>query len=185
LIAGRAAGSIALTGFGLDSIAESLSALALIWRLRVHGQIPEEREERIERRASRFVGFTFMLLGAVVAYESVMKIVTKEIPYPSRLGMAVALISAVVMPALGMAKYRLGKKMKLKSLVADSKETLFCAALSLALLGGLALNALFGLWLADPVVGLIIVVFLLREGWELGFGDEDKPAPFRTADHAV
>ncbi len=144
-----------------------LEVLLLVY----NGRISEEREERVDRRASRFVGFTFMILGAAVAYESVMKIAGKEIPDPSRLGMAVALISAVVMPALGIAKYRLGKRMKLKSLVADSKETLFCAALSLALLAGLGLNALFGLWLADPVVGLIIVVFLLKEGWELVFGD--------------
>jgi divalent metal cation (Fe/Co/Zn/Cd) transporter len=162
-----------LTGFGLDSIAESLSALVLIWRLRAHGRIPEEREERIERRASRFVGFTFMLLGMVVAYEAVMKIAKKEIPDPSCVGMAVALVSAVVMPVLGLAKYRLGKRMKLKSLVADSKETLFCAALSVALLLGLGMNALFGLWLADPVVGLVIAIFLLKEGREIVFEDKD------------
>jgi divalent metal cation (Fe/Co/Zn/Cd) transporter len=169
LIAGAEAGSIALTGFGLDSILELLSALVLVRRLAMHGRVSASREEKIESRASRFVGFTFLLLGVYVAYEAASKIVKKEIPDPSVLGMAVALVSSVVMPVLGLAKYRLGKKMKLKSLVADSKETLFCAALSVALLLGLGMNALFGFWVADPAAGLVIAFFLLKEGRELAF----------------
>ena len=171
LIAGAIANSIALTGFGLDSIVESLSALVLIWRLRIHGRIPEEEEERIEHRASRFVGITFLLLGAYVAFESIRKIIRIEISEPSVPGMVIAVLSMVIMPALGLAKYRLGKQLGLKSLVADSKETFVCAALSVALLLGLAINALFHFWLADPMVGLVIVVFLFREGHELIFNE--------------
>ncbi|HEX9934860.1 MAG TPA: cation transporter [bacterium] len=169
LVAGALADSIALTGFGLDSVVESLSALVLIWRLRMHGRISEEEEERLERRAYRFVGATFLILGVYVAYESAAKIIRNEIPYPSIVGMVVAVLSMVVMPILGLAKYRLGKRMGLKSLVADAKETFFCAFLSAALLLGLLLNVMFGFWLADPIAALVIVVFLLREGWEMVF----------------
>ena len=89
-----------------------------------------------------------------------------EIPEPSLPGMLIAMVSLVVMPLLTWQKYKTAKQINSRALLADSKETLVCAFLSVALLLGLGMNYLFGFWQADPIVGLIIVVFLLREGWE-------------------
>lgn len=165
ILFGALAGSIALIGFGLDSIVESLSGLVLIWRLRQHGKISEEDEERIERKAARFVALTFLVLGLYVLYESVKKLALAEVPEPSLPGIVIALVSLVVMPFLTWQKYRTGRQMGSRALVADAKETLACSFLSVALLLGLGLNYLFGYWAADPVVGLVIVAFLFREGW--------------------
>ena len=164
---GVIAGSIALIGFGLDSIVESLSGGVLIWRLRRHGQISKEAEERLEKRATRFVAVTFFLLGLYILFESVSKLVLNEVPEPSLAGIIIAAVSIVVMPLLMWQKYKTGKAINSRALVADSKETLACALLSVALLVGLGANYLFGFWQADPIVGLIIVVFLFREGGEI------------------
>ena len=176
IVFGGIANSIALIGFGLDSVVESLSGIVLIWRLRQHGKISEEAEERIEKRAARFVAITFFVLGGYVLYESVKKLVSVEIPDPSLPGIIIAMTSIVVMPLLTWQKYKLGKAIDSRALIADAKETLVCAFLSVALLLGLGANYLFGFWLADPIVGLIVVVFLFREGWE-GWREsgEEKP----------
>ena len=166
ILFGSIAGSIALIGFGLDSIVESLSGLVLIWRLRQHGKISKAAEERLEKRAIRFVAITFFVLGAYVLFESIKKLVSAEIPEPSLPGIIIAIASIIVMPLLMWQKYKTGKQIGSRALVADSKETLACAFLSVALLLGLGANYLFGFWQADPIVGLIIVAFLFREGWE-------------------
>lgn len=163
---GRLAGSIALIGFGLDSIVESLSGMVMIWRLRQHGRITPAQEEKIEKRAQAFIAVTFFILAAYVLYESVDKLLGQEIPEPSLPGIVIALVSAVVMPVLMVAKYRTGRQIDSQALIADSRETLACAFLSVALLVGLGFNYLFGFWQADPIAGLFIVVFLLREGLE-------------------
>lgn len=166
ILFGGLAGSIALIGFGLDSIIESLSGLVLIWRLRQSGKISAEEEERIEKRAIRLVAVTFFILGIYVFEESVRKLVIADIPEASLPGIIIAAVSLVVMPLLTWQKYRTGKAIDSRALVADSKETLACSFLSLALLLGLGANYLFGFWQADPIAGLIIVAFLFREGWE-------------------
>lgn len=165
ILFGSIAASIALIGFGLDSIVESLSGLVLIWRLRQHGKISAEAEERIEKRATRFVAITFFALGLYVLYESVKKLALVEMPEPSLPGIIIALVSIVIMPLLTWQKYKTGRQINSRALVADSKETLACAFLSVALLLGLGANYLFGFWQADLIVGLIIVAFLFREGW--------------------
>jgi len=169
MIAGKMAGSISLIGFGLDSVFETLSGFVLIWRLRKHDRISEEEEKRVERRASRFVGVTFFLLGGYVVFEAVRKIILREAPDKSVPGIVIAVLSLIVMPFLASAKFRLGKRLGLKSLIADAKETLVCAWLSAALLLGLTTHALTGFWYADPVAGLVIAGFLFREGYELVF----------------
>ena len=166
IVFGGLAGSIALIGFGLDSIVESLSGLVLIWRLRQHGKISPEKEERIEKRAARFVAITFFVLGAYILFESIKKLATAEIPEPSLPGILIAVVSLIVMPLLTWQKYKTGKQINSVALIADSKETLACAFLSVALLLGLGANYLFGFWQADPIVGFIIFAFLFREGWE-------------------
>jgi len=166
IIAGVLAGSVALIGFGLDSFVESLSGGVMIWRFRKHSKLSEEEEENIERKATKLVGYTFFVLAIYVLYESTSKLLFQETPDPSLFGIIIAIVSLIVMPILFHQKYKTGKALDSKSLVADSKETLACMFLSFALLVGLGANYLFGLWQADPIVGLVIVVFLVREGYE-------------------
>ena len=166
IVFGSIANSIALIGFGLDSIVESLSGLVLVWRLRQHGRISEAAEERLEKRATRLVAITFFILGAYVLFQSVKNLVLADIPAPSLPGIVIALVSIVVMPLLAWQKSKTGKQINSRALVADSKETLACAFLSVALLLGLGANYLLGFWQADSIVGLIIAIFLFREGRE-------------------
>ncbi len=165
IIAGSLAGSIALVGFGLDSFVESLSGSVMIWRFRKHGKMTKEEEERVEAKAIRLIAYTFFILGTYILYESVKKLCFHEIPNPSILGIIIAIVSMIVMPVLFYIKYRTGKSINSKSLMVDSKQTLACALLSVALLIGLGTNYLYGLWWADPVVGVIIVIFLIKEGY--------------------
>lgn len=166
VFAGWLAKSIALVGFGLDSFVESLSGGVMVWRFSRQGKLTQNEEEAVERRATRLVAFTFFILGAYVLYESIEKLVLQETASPSLIGIVIAVISCILMPILFRMKYQTGKLLNSRSLIADSKQTLACFFLSLALLVGLGLNYLFGLWQADPVVGLIIVAFLVREGYE-------------------
>ncbi len=163
---GSAAASIALVGFGLDSIVESLSAIILIWRLHQHENSSHEKEEKTEKNAQQFVAVTFFILAIYVLYESVSKLLTHEIAQPSPAGIIIASMSLIVMPVLAWRKRVIGTAIGSKALIADSKETITCAFLSVALLIGLGANYLFGFWQADPLVGLIIVIFLFREGIE-------------------
>ncbi len=165
IIVGLLAGSIALVGFGLDSFVESLSGSVMIWRFRKHEKMTEEEEERVELKATRLIAYTFFILGFYVLYESVKNLCFHEIPYPSLLGIIIAIVSIIVMPVLFYIKYQTGRSLNSKSLVADSKQTLACVFLSVALLIGLGTNYLYGLWWADPIVGLIIVIFLIKEGY--------------------
>lgn len=164
ILAGSLAGSIALIGFGLDSFIESLSGSVMIWRFTGHKGLSGEEEERIEKKAITLVGYTFFILGAYILYSSLEKLIFNVKPSPSLLGIIIAIVSIIIMPVLFYLKYRTGKSMNTASLVADSKQTLACAMLSVALLIGLSLNYWFGIWQADPVIGLIIVALLTREG---------------------
>lgn len=166
IVLGSIANSIALVGFGLDSIVESLSGFVLIWRLKQHGKITEEEEERVERKAMKLIAITFFVLALYVLLQSVKKLIFIEIPDPSLPGIILAIVSLIVMPMLAYQKYQIGKKIQSKALIADSKETLACFFLSVALLLGLGSNYLWGFWQADPIAGIIIVIFLVAEGME-------------------
>ncbi len=165
IFAGLLAGSIALVGFGLDSFVESLSGGVMIWRFSQHGRVSEEEEAKIEAKATKLVAVAFFFLGAYVLYESAKKLYFQEIPDPSVLGIIIAFISIIVMPILFYMKYKTARMIESRSLLGDSKQTLACVFLSAALLVGLGLNYLYGLWWADPLVGFMIVVFLIREGY--------------------
>jgi divalent metal cation (Fe/Co/Zn/Cd) transporter len=165
LLAGAWAGSIALVGFGLDSLVESLSGGVMIYRFARHATLSPAEEERRERRAVKIVGYTFFILAAYVLYESLEKLIFQEPPAPSLLGILIALASMIIMPALFYLKYQTGKSLGSASLMADSKQTLACAMLSVALLVGLGLNYWFGIWQADPGIGLVIAALLIREGY--------------------
>lgn len=163
--AGAAAGSVALVGFGLDSFIESLSGAVMIWRFSSPCSSAEEEANR-ERRAVTLVGITFFILAAYVLFESVKKLVSREPPDKSLAGIIIALVSLVTMPTLFVVKRRVAKRIASPSLAADSKQTLACTFLSFALLLGLGANYLFGFWQADPLVGLLVVAYLTKEGIE-------------------
>ena len=165
LLAGSLAGSIALVGFGLDSFVESLSGGIMIWRFRSHAHLTAAQEERREKLAIKLVGWTFFGLAAYVLYESLKKLAFQEAPAPSLLGIIIALASLILMPLLFALKLRTSAGLGSASLRADARQNLACAFLSLALLVGLGLNYVAGLWQADPIIGLIIGAVLVREGY--------------------
>lgn len=167
IFAGLIAGSVSLVGFGLDSAVESSSAVIMVWRFKKTGKIEEYEEEEIEKKALKYVGYTFLILGAYVLYESLKNIYTGEIPEPSLIGIIIAIASIIIMPLLYHAKYKTGKELNSRSLIADSKQTLACAYLSGALLFGLLMDYIFGIWQADSVIGLLIAIYLLKEGYEI------------------
>lgn len=166
ILAGFLAGSIALIGFGVDSAIESISGGILLWRLVKHGSISLDEEETVERSAIRFVGYSFFILGTYVLIESVKKLYFHVAPEPSLFGIVIAVFSLITMPVLSLRKFRVAREIASKSLEADSKQTLVCAMLSLALLFGLWLNYSFGIWWADPAAALVIVAFIYMEGYE-------------------
>jgi divalent metal cation (Fe/Co/Zn/Cd) transporter len=171
--AGIAAGSIALLGFGLDSIIESLSGLILIWRLRKGNSGSEEEESRAEGVALRLVGLTFLILAAWIIYNAGGMLLRREAPEESPVGIGLAIVSLILMPLLASRKKRLGAMLGSRALEADALETYVCAWLSFALLLGLILNAAFGWWWADPVAALLMTWILIREGIEAIRGDDD------------
>jgi divalent metal cation (Fe/Co/Zn/Cd) transporter len=173
--AGMAAGSVALIGFGIDSFVESISGSVLIWRLRAEtvGGADEERIEAVERRAERLVGVSFLVLGAYVAFRAIESLVAQDEPAASPVGIALTLLSLVVMLWLARAKRRTGEALSSRALIADSQQTFACWYLSATTLAGLGLNAVFGWWWADPIAALVIVAFLVREANEALRGDDD------------
>lgn len=162
VLAGGAAGSVALVGFGLDSFVESLSGMVMIWRFRDAGP----RGERRERRAIRLVGWTFLVLGAYVLFDSARKLWTGERPQGTTLGIVITVVSLMVMPVLYVAKKRTAERLGSRSLAADSRQTLACMGMSVGVLLGLLLNRVAGFWQADPLVGIAIALLLFREGRE-------------------
>ena len=164
--AGAAAGSVALVGFGMDSFVESLSGGVMIWRFRSAGDACDPEVERKERRALKLVGYTFFALGAYVLFEAARKLATGERPEASAVGIAITLVSLVVMPLLFVSKKRAAERLGSRSLNADAKQTLACMGMSAGVLAGLVLNHAFGLWQADPLVAIAIALFLFREGRE-------------------
>jgi divalent metal cation (Fe/Co/Zn/Cd) transporter len=162
---GALAGSTALVGFGVDSFVESLSGAIIIWRF--HGHAARSRHEQTHRelRAVRMVGVALLLLGLYVAYESIEKLYLGQPPERSVIGLVIACISLLVMPPLFYAKRWLSRELSSRSLAADAKQTLACMFLSVALVTGVGLHHAFDLWQADPLAGLVIAAFLVRESW--------------------
>lgn len=161
IAAGLIAGSIALVGFGLDSVIECFSGGVLLWRLRAG-----EEGERREQVALRLVGVSFIALAIYVAYDAISSLARHETPEKSWFGIAVAIASLITMPLLARAKRRVATELTSGALHADSRQTDICAYLSAILLGGLLLNALLRCWWADPIAGLVMVPIIGREGVE-------------------
>lgn len=162
--AGLLAGSIALVGFGFDSVIEVISGVTLLWRL--YADVDEHRRELVENRALRIVGASFLLLAAYVLFDAVKAIVLREPPEESFIGIALAAVSLVIMPLLVRAKRRVAREIGSRALDADATQTALCTYLSAILLAGLLLNATLGWWWADPAAALIMVPIIVREGLE-------------------
>jgi divalent metal cation (Fe/Co/Zn/Cd) transporter len=161
ITAGVVAGSISLVSFGADSVIECLSGLVLLWRLQSH-----ETDERRERVALRLVGVCFLILAAYVSVDAASSLIRRELPDASFVGIALSVVSLIVMPLLARAKRRVAARLDSAALAADSRQTNLCAYLSAILLVGLGLNAAFGWWWADPAAALIMVPIIIREGMQ-------------------
>src|SRR5512143_1488031 len=164
VIAGLFAGSVSLVGFGIDSFIEVTSGAALLWRMSVDADL--HRRERNERISLRTVGLCFIALAAYIGYESIADLIRQQAPDHSIPGIVLACVSLLVMPLLSRAKRKVGTALGSAAMHADAKQTDFCVYLSAILLGGLLLNALFGLWWADPAAALVMVPIIAKEGIE-------------------
>jgi len=168
--AGILAGSVALVGFGLDSVIEIAAGTTLLWRLRRESQIgdaiSEDDHSSLERRALLIIGLTFFALSAYIAIEAGYKLLTGGSAEESTVGIILAAASLVIMPVLAFLKQRTARGLKSQALAADAMETWVCSYLSLVLLAGLGLNAAFGWGWADPLAALAMLPLVIREGWE-------------------
>lgn len=162
--AGLLAGSVALVGFGFDSVIEVISGLTLLWRL--NADVDEERRESVEQRAVRIVGVSFLLLAAYVAVDAGKALLRREAPDESIIGIIIAGLSLVIMPLLVRGKRRVAAAIGSKALDADATQTALCTYLSAILLAGLVLNATVGWWWADPIAALVMLPIIVREGLE-------------------
>ncbi|MGO1628217.1 cation transporter [Microbacterium sp. JB110] len=165
LVAGGIASSAALIGFGLDSVVEVVSAVAVAW------QFAAPDPERRERTALRVISVSFFALAVYVSVEAVLSLAGLREPEHSPVGIAIAALSLVVMPFLSWFERRTGRELGSASAMADSKQTLICTYLSAALLIGLLLNSLLGWAWADAIAALVIAGFAVREGIEAWRGD--------------
>ncbi|HKP15469.1 MAG TPA: cation transporter [Gemmatimonadaceae bacterium] len=160
--AGVVAGSVALLGFGLDSVIEVTASGAAQWRLRA--DLDAMRRERAERTTLRIIGWSFLALAAYVVIDSAKTLLEHEPPERSVVGLALLALSAVVMPVLARAKRRVARQMSSRALESEATQTSLCAYLSVIALAGVAFNAWFGWWWADPVAALAMVPIIAREG---------------------
>lgn len=165
LVAGSAASSAALIGFGLDSLVEVLSAAAVAW------QFSRADPERYEKGTLRVIAFAFFALAAYVSVSAVLSLTGAVEPQHSPLGIVIAAVSVVVMPVLSWIERRTARELGSATAVADSKQTLLCTYLSAAVLLGLLLNSTLGWSWADPIAALVIAGFAVREGIEAWRGD--------------
>jgi len=169
VLAGAWAGSISLVGFGVDSFIEVTSGAALLWRM--GAEADAHRRERIEKVALRIVGACFLVLAAYVTYEATTDLFRRQAPERSLPGIVLACASLVAMPLLSRAKRKVARGLGSVAMHADARQTEFCTYLSAILLGGLLLNAAFGLWWADPAAALVMVPIIAKEGIDALRGD--------------
>ncbi|HEY5298896.1 MAG TPA: cation transporter [Verrucomicrobiae bacterium] len=160
IVAGVMAGSIALIGFGADSVIEVAASAILLWRLN------HEFGEKRERTALRLLGISFLLLAVYVGWEAIESLVKHQLPSVSYFGIGFSALCLIVMPLLARAKRKIAARLNSRAMKADSQQSSICAYLAAILLGGLTLNALFGWWWADPVAALVMLPIIIKEGIE-------------------
>jgi len=167
ILAGIAAGSIALIGFGLDSAIEGFASVVIIWRFTGH----RIHSDAAEQRAQRLVAIQFFILAPYVAVESGRALLAGEHPDATLVGILLALGSVVFMPLLGIAKQRIASELGSVATRGEGRQNMLCAYLAGALLIGLLGNALFGAWWLDPIVGLLIAAVAVKEGRDAWRGE--------------
>ena len=165
VVAGVLAGSIALVGFGADSVIEVGSSAILLWRLN------HEFGKKRERTALQLVGASFLLLAVYVGWEAIESLVKHQPPSVSYFGIVFSILCLIVMPLIARAKRRVAARLNSRAMEADSKQSSICAYLAAILLCGLTLNALFGWWWADPVAALVMLPIIIKEGIEAVRGE--------------
>jgi divalent metal cation (Fe/Co/Zn/Cd) transporter len=161
ITSGVLAGSVALVGFGFDSVIEVSSGAALLWRL---GLDDSARREHAEKLTLKIIGVLFLGLAAYVAYDSLKSLFRHEAPAERLVGIGLAAVSLVVMPLLARAKRKVAAGIQSAAMNADAQQAQFCTYLSAILLAGLLLNALLGWWWADPAAALVMVPIISKEG---------------------
>jgi divalent metal cation (Fe/Co/Zn/Cd) transporter len=167
IVAGLVAGSVALVGFGLDSVIEGFASVVIIWRFTGARKL----SEAAETRAQKLVALQFFVLAPYVGFESVRALIGGEHPDVSWVGIALAAGSVVVMPYLGIAKQRLADALGSAATKGEGRQNMLCAYLAGALLVGLLGNAVAGAWWLDPVVGFLIAGLAVKEGMEAWRGE--------------
>jgi divalent metal cation (Fe/Co/Zn/Cd) transporter len=167
ILAGVAAGSVALIGFGLDSAIEGFASVIIIWRFTGH----RIHSEAAEDRAQKLVAVQFFILAPYVAVASVRALVDGNRPDETLIGILLALGSVVFMPMLGVAKQRIADQLGSAATKGEGRQNMLCAYLAGALLVGLLGNALAGAWWLDPMVGLLIAAVSVKEGREAWRGE--------------
>jgi divalent metal cation (Fe/Co/Zn/Cd) transporter len=167
ILAGIAASSVALIGFGLDSAVEGFASVIIIWRFTGHRVFSHAAEQR----AQRLVAIQFFVLAPYVGVESVRALAGGERPDETLVGIGLAIGSIVVMPILGIAKQRLADRLGSAATKGEGRQNMLCAYLAGALLVGLLGNALLGAWWLDPGVGLLIAALAIKEGREAWRGE--------------
>jgi divalent metal cation (Fe/Co/Zn/Cd) transporter len=165
--AGVMAGSVALIGFGADSVVESAAGVVLLWRF--GGE--RHSSDLAERRAYRLIGVSFYVIAAYVGFEAVRQLIVGGHPEVSWIGIGLAAVTLATMPPLAAAKSRVAERLGSAATRAEGRQNMLCAYLSAALLVGLGANALAGWWWADPVTALLIAAVAVREGREAWAGE--------------
>jgi divalent metal cation (Fe/Co/Zn/Cd) transporter len=167
IAAGLTAGSVALVGFGADSLIEAAAGIVVIW-LMAAGR---ETSAAAERRAQQLIALSFVVLAAYVGFESLRDLLGGSRPGASWVGIGLAVVTLATMPPLARAKRSVGERLGSSATTSESRQTMLCAYLSAALLVGLLANAAAGWWWADPAVALLIAAVALREAREAWRGE--------------
>ena len=164
ILAGTAAGSVALIGFGVDSGIELTASVAALWRL--DRDVDAKKREHAEKLTHRIIGVLFLTLALYVTIDAGASLWNRDTPKESTVGIVLAALSLLVMPLLARAKRNVAIQLGSRALRAESMQTNLCTILSGILLAGLGLNALFGWWWADPIAALAMVPIIAKEGIE-------------------
>jgi divalent metal cation (Fe/Co/Zn/Cd) transporter len=167
IAAGVAAGSIALIGFGADSVVEGIAGIVVIWRFAAR----REATADAERRAQRLIAASFFAIAVYVSVEALLSLIGTDHPQASWVGIGLSIVTLVVMPPLATAKGRVARQLGSSATHSEGRQNMLCAYLSAALLAGLGVNALFGWWWGDPAAALLISGVAVREGVGAWRGD--------------
>jgi len=171
LLAGLASGSLSLVGFGVDSLIELASGATMLWRMDVDHRVADR--ERNEKLALQLIGWSFIALAVYLVYEAVVSFARRQAPERSPVGIAIAVLSLLVMPLLSYAKRNIGSRLHSAAMRADAKQADFCAYLAAILLAGLLVNYWFNWWWADPIAAIVMAFIIANEGINASTGQRD------------